>query len=336
MFNLTKFPAVVFSSPRSGCTALADYLATTNNLKFFNENVNSEFATYASTNNDYLLKVMMEFVIDGRFSEEQLPTWLKDRILSDDVFKIRISRNSFIDQVASKYVARERDQYMYHRNSVELYRSYELFPVNISMPYLINDLRDMRKCNIGLKYYNTTYDLDLVYEELPYFEEAECVKTLLPTNYNELKQEIANNLTRHNSRRILVMGLPGSGKTTLAKKLVEKLSDHFQVAYFNADEVRQKYNDWDFSLDGRRRQATRMAELADSASADISVCDFVAPTPEMRELFNPEKIIWLDTITSSRYENTNSIFVPPEKYDYRLTEQNADLWADKITGHLSR
>ena len=334
MFDLTKFPTVVFSSPRSGCTALANYLSIKHNLKFFNENVNSEFAKYASTNNDYLLKVMMEYVIDGRFSEDELPQWLKDRILSDNVFKIRISRNSLIDQVASKYVARERDQYMYHKYTVDVYRSYELFPIKIDLPYLINDLRDMRKCNIGLKYYNTNYDLDLVYENLPYFEEAECVKSLLPTNYNELKEEIANNLNRYNSRRILVMGLPGSGKTTLAKKLVDKLSQRFQVAYFNADEVRAKYNDWDFSLDGRRRQAIRMGELADSAVADISVCDFVAPTPEMRMLFSPEQVIWLDTIQSSRYENTNSIFVPPEKYDYRLTEQNADLWADKIAGHF--
>lgn len=334
MFNITKFPAVVFSSPRSGCTALANYLSFKNDLMFFNENVNSKFVEYASTNSNYLLKVMMEYVIDGRFSEKDLPRWLKDYLLSDNVFKIRISRNNLIDQVASKYVARERDQYMYHRNSVELYRSYEHFPVNINMPLLINDLRDMRKCNIGLKYYNTKYDLDLIYENLPYFEEAECVKSLLPTNYNELKQEIANNLNRYNSRRILIMGLPGSGKTTLARKLVEKLSERFQVAYFNADEVREKYNDWDFSLEGRYRQATRMGELADSAVADISVCDFVAPLPEMRAIFNPEKIIWLDTVQSSRYENTNMMFVPPEKVDYRLTEQNADLWADNIARHL--
>lgn len=336
MFEVAKFPAVVFSSPRSGCTALANYLSTRNNLTFFNENVNKEFVEYAKHKNDYLLKVMMEYVIDGRFSEEDLPAWLKERILSDKVFKIRISRNSLVDQVASKYVARERDQYMYHKLTVDQYRGYETFPINISMSYLINDLRDIRKCNIGLKYYNTKYDLDLIYENLPYFEEAECVKTLLPTNYAELKQEIVRNLNKYNSRRILIMGLPGSGKTTLAKKLVEKLSQRFQVAYFNADEVREKYNDWDFSLEGRLRQATRMGELADSAVADISVCDFVAPLPEMRAIFNPESIIWLDTIQSGRYENTNAMFVPPDRVDYRLTEQNADLWADKIAGHFSK
>lgn len=335
MFKIAKFPAVVFSSPRSGCTALANYLASKHNLTFFNENI-TDAANYARTKNNYLLKTMMEYVIDGRFPEHELPTWFKERILSNDVFKIRISRNSLVDQVASKYVARERDQYMYHKLTVNLYRGYESQPVNINMPLLINDLRDMRKCNIGLKYYNTKYDLDLIYENLPYFEEAECVKTVLPTNYAELKQEITKNLNTYNSKRILVMGLPGAGKTTLAKKLVEQLSKNHQVAYFNADEVRQKYNDWDFSVEGRYRQATRMAELADSAVADISVCDFVAPLPELRAIFNPDKIIWLDTIQSSRYENTNAMFVPPERVDYRLTEQNADLWADKIAGHFSK
>ena len=334
MFEITKFPAVVFSSPRSGCTALANYLATVHNLKFFNENVNSEFAAYANTNNDYLLKVMMEFVIDGRFSKEELPQWLKDRILGEDVFKIRISRNSLIDQVASKYVARARDHYMFHKFTINEYRYLEEEPIPISLPDIINDIRDMRKCNIGLKYYNTNYNLDLVYENLPFFEEVECVKTPLPTNYRELKREIELNLNTYKSRRILVMGLPGSGKTTFAKKFAEILSKDYQVAHYNADEVRQKYNDWDFSAEGRTRQAIRMGELADSAVADISICDFVAPTPEIREIFNPEMIIWLDTITESRYENTNSVFVPPNNYTYRLTSKDAELWANMLARHF--
>ena len=57
---------------------------------------------------------------------------------------------------------------------------------------------------------------------------------------------------------ILIMGLPGAGKTTLAEELAPKLN----AKRLNADEVRKEANDWDFSEEGRKRQAKRMADFA--------------------------------------------------------------------------
>ena len=99
--------------------------------------------------------------------------------------------------------------------------------------------------------------------------------------------------------KILICGLPGSGKTWLAERLVSNIDD---CAWFNADIVRKKENDWDFSPKGRSRQANRMKNLADSESSKgrISICDFVAPTKEIRDSFNPDYLIWLDTVKEGR------------------------------------
>ena len=106
--------------------------------------------------------------------------------------------------------------------------------------------------------------------------------------------------------KILIFGLPGSGKTTLAKPLAELLGG----IHINADEVRTEYDDWDFSVDGRMRQAHRMRHLS----------DFVCPTEEARLAFNPDFTVWMDTIKSGRYEDTNNIFVPPTQCDYHVKE----------------
>ena len=111
--------------------------------------------------------------------------------------------------------------------------------------------------------------------------------------------------------RILVMGLPGSGKTTLSKVLAEKLG----AAYFNADEVRKQFNDWDFSDTGRKRQAYRMRELCDMAETCHTVADFVCPTEETRELFLPDFIVFMNTIDAGRFEDTNRVFEQPSEVD---------------------
>jgi len=116
--------------------------------------------------------------------------------------------------------------------------------------------------------------------------------------------------------KILVMGLPGSGKTTLATVLARELG----CAHYNADKVREQFNDWDFTAEGRLRQARRMRELADKT--DMAICDFVCPLPEMREIFNADVVIWMDTIKEGRFSNTNQIFVEPEEYDLRFTSWN--------------
>jgi adenylylsulfate kinase len=109
--------------------------------------------------------------------------------------------------------------------------------------------------------------------------------------------------------RILVFGLAGSGKTTLS----EKISKELGIKWYNADRVREEYNDWDFSEEGRKRQLDRMLEL--SYSNINTICDFICPLEEYRKIFNPDISIFMNTIQKSIYENTNKIFQIPEKYD---------------------
>jgi len=137
------------------------------------------------------------------------------------------------------------------------------------------------------------------------------------------------------SQRILIMGLPGSGKTTLAIKLKDLLELRFNtVDWFNADAVRQKFNDWDFSESGRIRQSVRMRELADRSEMEYVICDFVAPLVEMRHNFKADWTVWMDTIEQGRYEDTNKAFIAPDMYDFRITEQNADKWAEYIADRI--
>jgi len=130
------------------------------------------------------------------------------------------------------------------------------------------------------------------------------------------------------TKLILVMGLPGSGKTTLSKKLTEKLD----AVWLNADEIRKKYNDWDFSEAGRLRQSLRMKDLSNSflKKGKSVIADFICPTPKTRENFNPDIIIWVDTIKKCKFEDTNSMFVPPEKYDLRVTTKDSEKWSSEI------
>ena len=120
--------------------------------------------------------------------------------------------------------------------------------------------------------------------------------------------------------KILIMGLPGSGKTYLAQRLQPLL----RAAWFNADKVREMANDWDFSPEGRKRQSLRMKSLADYESENkrIVICDFICPTSETRKMFDPDIVIWLDTIKEGRYEDTNKLFEKPENIDFRVTEWN--------------
>ena len=132
--------------------------------------------------------------------------------------------------------------------------------------------------------------------------------------------------------KILIMGLPGSGKTTLASKLVPLI----KAKWLNNDKVRKEANDWDFSEEARKRQAKRMADFAERYKQDGHhvVADFICPTPEARKLFNPDYIVWMNTINKGKYDDTNKMFVKPKKFDFQITTQNAELWAMQIADKI--
>ena len=133
---------------------------------------------------------------------------------------------------------------------------------------------------------------------------------------------------------ILIMGLPGAGKTTLANELATLIKSE----RLNADEIRKAANDWDFSEEGRTRQAKRMSEAALKIKSEGNnvIADFICPTAEARKLFPADYIVWVDTIKEGRFEDTNQMFVKPEKYNFHVTSQDAQLWAPKIFEDLKK
>ena len=135
------------------------------------------------------------------------------------------------------------------------------------------------------------------------------------------------------AKKILIMGLPGAGKTYLSN-ILHKIID---AVWINADKVRSEANDWDFSPEGRKRQANRMKNLADSALSNNKhvIADFVCPTPQTRKDFDADFIIWMDTIKEGRFDDTNKMFIAPKRYDYRVTEKNAELIAIQIAKKIN-
>ena len=128
--------------------------------------------------------------------------------------------------------------------------------------------------------------------------------------------------------KILIMGLPGAGKTTLASKLVPLLN----AEWLNADKIRKEANDWDFSKEGRSRQAQRMADIAEKVKKNNKhvIADFICPTKEARKLFKADYLIWVDTIKEGRFDDTNQMFEPPEKYNFLVPKKDAEYYANKI------
>ena len=128
------------------------------------------------------------------------------------------------------------------------------------------------------------------------------------------------------------MGLPGAGKTTLANELAKLI----KAKRLNADEIRKAANDWDFSEEGRTRQAKRMSDEALKLKSEGNnvIADFICPTPAARSLFPADYVVWVDTIKKGRFDDTNQMFVKPEKYDCHVTTQDAKVWALKIAKEI--
>lgn len=112
---------------------------------------------------------------------------------------------------------------------------------------------------------------------------------------------------------ILVFGLPGSGKTTLSSMLKNMLPN---CLHLNADAIRKQNNDWDFSDAGRLRQCLRMKQLANESSARFVICDFVCPKQQYRDIISADVVIWCNTISCGRFDDTNKVFEPPVKFNF--------------------
>jgi adenylylsulfate kinase-like enzyme len=135
-------------------------------------------------------------------------------------------------------------------------------------------------------------------------------------------------------KKILVMGLPGAGKTTLARALAPRLN----AVHYNADDVRANINkDLGFSEADRVEQARRMGWLCDlvTEQGNYAIADFICPTETAHAAFtkNGEAfVIWVDRIKEGRFEDTNRLFQPPARYDLRITaEGTPEFWAEEAT-----
>lgn len=134
---------------------------------------------------------------------------------------------------------------------------------------------------------------------------------------------------------ILVFGLPGSGKTYLAKKIKEALGD--RIVHVNGDDIRQLHNDWDFSPEGRLRQAQRMREYADEMiqQGKHVVLDFVCPLTEYRRIINADIVVWVNRTPVRDFPDTTALFQTPNVlFDWWSYEVTDEINVNMVVGDI--
>lgn len=200
--NITEFPIIIFASPRTGCSLLGDLLAEKfNNLTYFNEPLpgnSEEFLSYASTSDSYILKIMAYDLFSsdqpGQLPRFQtLPEKIKNDIVGNNGFKIRIRRNNVLDQITSNYIANARRQFLYNKFDVAergLDSKYTSETIPIHVPAIYDNIKIIEMRNKALDNMPVTVNLDLWYEDVDGLESSTLIKTIQPANYKELQEEI--------------------------------------------------------------------------------------------------------------------------------------------------
>jgi len=182
MFTITKTPILILSTPRTGSTVLGKYIKSLyeKDIPYFVEpdytgqqEINN-FLNYIKHSKDFILKC--HFVYLHRYGTEAFIYLLRE------AYKIRIRRKDFIKQVASWYIAHERN-YKWHFNKEE---STLVDTVSINIAKIKQYIAFLKYANYKLDHAAVSFDLDLYYEDLPTIDDASYYIVPKPSNYNEL------------------------------------------------------------------------------------------------------------------------------------------------------